>query len=235
MTDERRISLCIPTWNRLELLIDSFINVLYDERISEIVIVDDASDIEIYNQIEKFCDGIPKIKLFRNEVNLDCYRNKREAISKATNEWCILFDSDNIIKTDYIDRLYGIEKWQHKTSYMPSLAFPTFSYKNYSGHYIYPDTVASYLGKPLFDTMLNCMNFFINKDEYLKVWDGNVNPHTADSIYFNYCWFNYGNRMHVVPNLSYYHRIHDGSHYRLNNHLTSGFYETTIEKLRSLA
>lgn len=216
------------------MLFESFEKVYNDERVSEIVVSDDHSEKDIYYQLEKLFVHLPKIKMFRNDTNVDCYRNKKISVELATNEWCILFDSDNILDISYLDRIFEIENWQPQTSYMPSLAFPTFNYEKFVG-YISPNNVSIYFGQPMFDTMLNCMNFFVNKAEYLKVWDGGVNPHTADSLYFNYCWFKSGNQMYVVPKLSYFHRIHNGSHYKLNNHLTKDLYEKTIEEFKKIS
>lgn len=217
------------------MTIESFYDVYNDERVSEIVIVDDASDLDIYEDLKSMCDALPKVKLYRNLTNQDCYRNKMTAISYATNEWCILLDSDNKIDKSYLDRLFEIEEWDANTSYMPSFAAPTFNYQEYSGLTISRKNVASYMGKPLFDTMLNCMNLFINKSAYLRVWQDVENPHTADSIFFNYCWFLMGNKMFVVPSLKYEHKIHEQSHYILNNYKTGNLYKEVEDKLKSMA
>lgn len=233
MEQDRKLSLCIPTWNRFELLIDSFLHVLHDDRISEITICDDASDIGIYEQVERFVDGIPKIKLFRNEINLDCYKNKHRVVELASNEWCIVFDSDNVLKTDYIDKIFSLQ-WDENTIYAPTFAMPTFNYRLFSGFTLTSKNISHYIGQKMWDTALNTMNFFVNRDAFLKVWDGDVNPNTADSIYFNYCWLNSGKEIFFVPDLSYFHRVHQDSHYILNNHKTNGFYEEVITKLSQL-
>lgn len=212
------------------MTIEAFYDVYEDERISEIIIVDDASDFGIYEDLRSMCDALPKVKLYRNVTNQDCYRNKMTAVSFATNEWVCLWDSDNVFGKDYIDKLFELE-WNANTSYMPSFAAPTFDYSAFSGVTITRGNVASYMGLPMFDTMLNCMNFFINRPEYLRVFDGSINPHTADSLYFNYCWFNAGNCMYVTPGLKYGHTIHSGSHYIQNNHKTGNLYEEIIQKL----
>lgn len=231
---DRKISIAIPTYNRSEMTIESFYDVYNDERISELIIVDDASDLDIYEDLKSMCDALPKVKLYRNLTNQDCYRNKMTAISYATNEWCILLDSDNKIDKSYLDRLFEIEGWDANTSYMPSFAAPTFNYQQYSGLTISRENVASYMGRPLFDTMLNCMNLFVNRGEYLRLWESVENPHTADSILFNYNWFKGGNRMYVVPSLTYQHLIHDGSHYKLNCHKTNGLYEQIENNLKQM-
>lgn len=234
MVDNRKISICIPTWGRVQMTIESFYDVYNSDKVSEIIIVDDTSDIEIYEDLKLMCDALPKVKLYRNLTNQDCYRNKMTSVSFATNEWVVLLDSDNKIDQSYLDIIFDLH-WERNCSYMPSFAAPSFNYNQFAGNIITKENVSQLIGKPLFDTMLNCMNFFINRDEYLRVWQDVENPKTADSIFFNYCWFNAGNEMYVVPNLSYQHLIHSGSHYVNNNHLTpDGLYESILNNLRQM-
>lgn len=232
------ISLCITTYNRIELLYESFAQVLNDPRVSEIVIVDDASDkIITRGSITEFTQKHGKIKAFFNKKNLDCYRNKREAISKATNEWVIIFDSDNIITTSYIDRIESLftAGLNPKTIYQPSFAKPHFNFTKYESFLIDKSNVGKYMVDPMFGTMLNAMNYFVNRDEYLKVWDGSVDPVTSDSIYQNYNWLKAGNSIYVVPGLEYEHRVHNGSHYQNNVRRTpQGFHDKIVNKLKAL-
>lgn len=241
------ISICIPTYNRTDLLFESYSKVIDDPRVSEIVIVDDCSTDQVW---VKMCNTIrnhPKIKLYRNEKNLDCYRNKREAVSKATNEWVIILDSDNIIDINYIDKIFAPKQipisghmipenhFTFDTIYQPSFAKPHFNFKKYEGMLIMKDNVSKYVNDPTFTTMLNAFNLFVNRDEYLRVWDGNVDPVTSDSIYFNYKWLEAGNSIYVVPGMEYEHRVHEGSHYKNNVRRTpKGFHESVIQKLKQL-
>lgn len=236
MVDERKISLCLTNYNRTDLLYEAFEQVYGDDRISEIIISDDHSSQQVWDHLNKTLGELPKIRLFRNEQNVDCYRNKKLAIERATNEWVIIFDSDNILTREYIDRLYEFKEWNPRMIYAPTFARPTFDYRITSGHWVDKSMMWYWMNKPMFDTALNTFNFFINREEYLKVWDGSVDPVTADSIYFNYCWLKAGNMIHFVRGLEYDHRVHEGSHYKNNVHRTpSGFYEETISKLKSLS
>lgn len=101
MVEQRQITIAIPSWNRSDMTIESFYDVYEDERISEIVIVDDASDFEVYEDLKSMTDALPKVKLYRNLTNQDCYFNKATAIGYATNERAILLDSDNKIDKSY--------------------------------------------------------------------------------------------------------------------------------------
>ncbi len=232
------VSLCLTNYNRTELLFEAIDQVMDDDRISEIVISDDCSTEENFLSVfQKFKD-IEKVKIFRNEVNLDCYLNKAKAIERATNEWVIIFDSDNIITKDYIDRIEnliiaGVNK---RTIYQPEFARPHFNFEYLSGQLITCANVASIISRwPNANTMLNAMNYFVSRDEYLRVFDYNANPVTSDSIYQNFRWLDAGNSIYVVPGLYYEHRIHEGSHYRINESRTPrNLHDQIINNLKQL-
>lgn len=231
----RTITLAITTYQRYDLLLSSFGFVLNDDRISEIVIVDDASDKTVFDAIKKYCDQFPKIKLYHNISNQDCYRNKQAAVSYSSNPWLILLDSDNEITPKFLDAIYSYENWVDFVAYQPVFAAPQFDFRQFSGHRITRHNVREYMDKHMFSTSLNAMNYFVNRDEYLRVWDGSVNPYTADSIYQNLNWLAGGNEIQFVEGMEYFHRVHDGSHYKNNNHKTGNFYELVENKLKHLA
>lgn len=229
-----QISIAIPTYKRTDLLYKSFQQVINDDRVGEVVIVDDASPMHIYSEIESYCGSNPKIKLFRNEKNLDCYRNKMEAVKKCSHEYVILFDSDNVLMTDYLDTIYK-QHWSPERILHPSFARPHFNFQIYDSLLANRKNVAKYCHNSTFTTMLNAMNYFVNRERYLEVWDGSIDPVTSDSIYFNYKWLEAGNSIYVVPELHYDHMVHNGSHYQQNNHRTEkGFHESIVKKLRQL-
>lgn len=204
----KKISLCITNYNRNAYLFKSFEQVLNDERIGEVVIVDDCSDPDIYKAIEERCKYMPKVKLFRNEVNLDVYANKREAVSKAKYEYVILFDSDNVIATNYLDQVYLLPH-SKTTIFAPDFAMPVFDYRKFAGLNIKRSNVHEYCFKPGFDCLINTMNYFVNRDEYLSIWQPKDGIIGADSIYMNYLWLSAGNSIYVVPSLTYFHRVND--------------------------
>lgn len=235
MTDERKINIAIPTWNRFEMTVNSFASVLYDDRVSTVCITDDASTDNSYWQLVNYFKDNDKVLLFRNEFNMDCYTNKRQSMLNSVGQWNILLDSDNKIRTDYLDALYDIPKWDSKTIYLPDFASPHFSAKQWSGLILTKENVAQYIDTHLM-TNLNAMNFFINREEYLKIWDGSVDPVTSDSIYFSYCWLKAGNKIYVTPNLQYEHYIspNNDGHYQTNYQRTGNFHEELMDKIRNL-
>jgi glycosyltransferase involved in cell wall biosynthesis len=232
------ITLCLTNYNRTDLLFESFAQVIDDDRISEIVIVDDHSDMEVFNRVFEYTRSIPKVKLYRNEKNLDCYRNKREAVSKASNEWVIIFDSDNILTKAYVDAIWSIDPGWSATNniiFQPAAARPHFIFTSYSGLIVDKYNVSLHIEESAFSTMLNAMNYCVNRDEFLRVWDGSIDPVTSDSLYQNYNWLKAGNSIYVVPGLEYEHRVHNGSHYQNNVRRTpQGFHESIIQKFKEL-
>lgn len=238
----RPISLCFTSYNRVELLFQAFEQILNDERVSEVVISDDNSRPEILEKIYFKFKDISKVKIFKNERNLDCYANKAKAIERATNEWVCILDSDNIFGVDYLNRIENIIRGglNHKTIYQPDFAKPHFNFTHLSGQLLSRHNIAQFMNNRSTDTMLNAMNYFVNRDEYLRIFDPHTNPVTSDSIYQNYRWLEAGNMIYVVPSFSYDHRVdnHNGEergHYSQNNGRTPRhFHETIINKLKAM-
>ena len=230
------ISVCLTNYNRTDLLFESIAPFLNDDRIDEIVISDDHSVEKVFDEVcAKYKDN-EKVQIFRNTENLDCYRNKRQAVKRATNEYVLLLDSDNIFTVDFIDKIFERkEVWEPCIALAPCWAKPHFNFTELSGKTITKENVSSLLNVGSCSTMLNAMNYFINRDEYLRVWDGSVDPVTSDSLYQNYNWLNGGNSIYVVPWLTYEHRVHAGSHYQNNVRRTpQGFHDSIINKLTNM-
>lgn len=232
--DQRKISLCIPTYNRIDMTIRSFSKVIDDERIDEVIIVDDSSDLPIYKSLEQALADYPKVKLYRNVLNQDCYFNKHTSISFAKNDYCILLDSDNIISPKYLDKIFEYE-WDENTIFTPEYALPHFDFRAYTGLRFDRTNIAEYIDKPMFEVMCNAANYFVNKLQYLKAFDENTNPVTSDSIFMILNWLNQGGSVFVVPGLQYVHTVHNGSHYQNNVRRTpQGFHENILQQLREM-
>jgi glycosyltransferase involved in cell wall biosynthesis len=219
------------------MLFESFAKVMNDNRISEIVIVDDCSDSETWNDI---CIHIgllhnDKFKLYRNDKNLGCYHNKREAVNKASNEFVILLDSDNIIDVDYIDCLFNNKQyWNYDRLLQPVFAKPHFNFTLYTGLFISKSIVHEYADQSTFTTALNAMNYFVNRDEFLRIFEDREEPWTADSILINYNWLSAGNSIYFCHGLEYEHRVHDGSHYKEHHRKTGNLFNEIVNKLKAM-
>lgn len=235
MADERKIGISIPTFNRAEMTIESFINVYDDTRVKTICIVDDASDEDVYEKLKSITSSLPKVKLYRNEFNRDCYRNKASAMGLVDCVWAILLDSDNSISKDYLDKIYEIPFWYEDIIYTPSFAKPHFDFRNYSGLILSKENVSSFVDSPMLEVCLNAANYFVNTQSYVDVWDAYVDPVTSDSIFQCYNWLMAGKKIRIVDGLEYLHSVHQGSHYQNNVARTpNGFHEKLLNKLRQL-
>lgn len=229
------LSLCITHYNRFEMLKECFAQVIDDPRIDEIVIQDDFSDQECWQQVDEYFGKIPKVKLFRNAANVQVYQNKMRAIRNAAGPWCILFDSDNIIEPKYLDVIYGFGPWDHRTSYLPDFAMPTFDYRLFDDCLIGKNNVSKIMDIAKFDCLINTMNGMYFRSEYLRLWDASgFEPISADSMYLNYLLLKGGNTLYVVPGLEYYHRVHAGSHYKLNSHKSDIIHADLMKKLKAM-
>ena len=229
-----KISLCIPNYERIEILIDSFINVLNDDRISEIVIMDDNSSN--FETLKKTIDELSndKIKLYKQDVNLGTFFNKLECVKKAENEYLILLDSDNMIDVSYIDKIYQLEwsinklispeKLIHHEHNMWNERGIFIQYTKFNGVRINKSFCKNYFltGGDLLDVLLNTGNFFVNKDSYIKAFEKNTFNREVDICdvgFFNYLFLSIdeNNYIEVCPDLEYIHRVHHGSYYMNNS------------------
>lgn len=227
-----KIAIAIPYYNRSEFILETIQNIVNDDRVEEIIINDDCSDINDFNDMNIALANIPKIKIYRNEKNLGSYLNKVETIRKCTSEWVFLLDSDNFLYADSLDALYAIG-WNKETVYYPAGVFingknsPYNSINGNLGHDrfcgdkdIYFEDVQDICSKDMgFGGLLNAGNCFANRDKYLQVCDSfkdvlernDLKPWASDGIFFNYIWLINGFSMKVVLGLNYHHRVHSKS------------------------
>lgn len=206
-----KLSLCITTYNRIALLIDSFRYVLHDPRIDEIVIVDDASDEKLYNRLKDTLQGIPKIKLKRQVRNVGMSLNKKASVEHAKNDWCIIFDSDNIITPDYIDAFAKIKKPLPDVIYQPDGGLPVFNFSPYAENTFNRTNIHRYINEPMFGCMLNACNYIVNRKKYLATYQYNAAMKGTDTMWFNYLWLKAGNNFYVVKDMAYRHLVHQNS------------------------
>jgi hypothetical protein len=230
------ISLALTSYNRTDLLFHSFSYALTDDRISEIVIVDDVSNRSIfYDHIKPYCKQFPKIKLYKNEINLGVYFNKKRSVDLCSNEFVVVGDSDNFYDKEYFDKIFdNYHLWSDNTIFAPDFAKPHFSYQAFSGSVITKSNVRDYMNLPMFSTMLNTFNFFINRKYYLEVFDDSIEPVTYDSLYFNYCWLKAGKKIYILKDFQYDHMVHEGSHFQNNVHRSGTLMEDIENKIKEL-
>lgn len=225
------LSLCITTFNRFELLKESYAQVIDDPRISEIIIVDDCSTEPGIKEKVNSLAGV-KVKVFHQAQNRGMSMNKRDAISYALNPWVVIFDSDNIIGPDYLSEFFGFISGGYvfkelgkitaieKFIFCPDFAKPEFDYREFkignggsgmrSGIYAKREC-AHEIKNDSFNCLMNTANYIVNRDFYLKTYQYNPAHIASDTIWHNYNHLKAGGHFVVVPGMHYFHRVHKGS------------------------
>jgi glycosyltransferase involved in cell wall biosynthesis len=214
------ITVAIPYYNSEKYLEQALELPLSSDFVSEIIIHDDCSE----NQIES---THPKIKIHRNQTNLGAFKNKYLAVSKASNQWVYLLDSDNYFFENSLDVVKNI-KPQRGRYYSPSQLhlvddgldqslngkIVKYDFGQVDGSRA-RDILKSGSGE--FEWLINTGNFFVNRDDYVSSMQTIINDPTypyfeADAIVFTYNWLRGGNIIEVVDDLWYNHRLRSNSY-----------------------
>lgn len=232
--NDKLVGVAIPTFNRFGMVVQCVSEVIEDPRVGEIVIVDDASNDGSFERLEAWAAIRPKVQLYRNGHNLDCYANKAKAVSHCNFDRVILFDSDNTLSLSYLNKLYEQWPWNDNTVYCPTFAMPHFDYRQFNGMIICKKTVQHLMQNDTFKTALNTANYFVPREAYLQVFNPDIDPHTADSIYMAYRFLEAGYFLAFIKDLHYHHLVHDGSHYKNNVHKTGNMAQKIEMKLKGM-
>lgn len=138
-------------------------NCIFNQTFSfwEWIIVDDCSNDENKEILNKLKNMDPRIKVFYNKENLKLPRTRDVAISKASAEYIYILDPDDLIENTALE-----------TAYFAMKTHPNVTW-------VYSDVVGfgtqHYLWNPKFDTYrekkenLLCCNALIKKDAVLEV------------------------------------------------------------------
>lgn len=102
------ISFYIPTFNRIETLIESvnsILNLTMIESINyEIIVVDDSADFTDSNKNYLYFKSInhPKIKYYINEKNIGIFNNWNRGIELANGKYFVIQHDDDLLHKDYL-------------------------------------------------------------------------------------------------------------------------------------
>jgi glycosyltransferase involved in cell wall biosynthesis len=100
------VSVIVPVFNRLELLlktIDSILNQSFSN--FELILVDDFSTTISLTDFEKIEKLDPRIKVFKNKRKKGAPGARNTGLIKATGNFIIFFDSDNLMKVELLEKL----------------------------------------------------------------------------------------------------------------------------------
>lgn len=190
--------------------------------VAEIVVVDDAS--EDWGWLQKRLRRVPKLKLFHNEVNHGTFGNKLEALARATCDWAVMCDSDNVIEKGYFDRLQQLVGWRKRMWYCADFGKPELDYQALRGRHDL-DQFVRLAEDEAFACLFNTGNQFVPRKQTLRLFRKHRGPNShlpqrdyfgngpdrritdaAECAFINSRWLMAGGRLHVVRGLEYEHR-----------------------------
>ena len=98
-----KVSVCIPTYNRAEILpyaVHSVLKQSYGD--FELIICDDASPDNTPDVVKQWQD--PRIRYIRHPVNIKRSRNMRSGFEAAKGEYFIKFDDDDALTPQFLEK-----------------------------------------------------------------------------------------------------------------------------------
>ncbi len=107
--DKPLISICIPCYNRADLIeetINSALNQTYPN--IEIIINDNCSTDGTWAILEQYAQKHNQIKIFQNASNLGAVKNWQQATSHATGAYALILWSDDLIEPEFIEKTYAL-------------------------------------------------------------------------------------------------------------------------------
>ncbi len=106
MAHQKLVSVVIPTYNRAEMLrlcVESVLSNSY--KLIEVIIVDDASPDKTQSLIKDAFGAYLNVILLRNEKNMHQAYGRNVGATRATGEYILFLDDDNVIDHDMIKTL----------------------------------------------------------------------------------------------------------------------------------
>ncbi|MGP1373639.1 MAG: glycosyltransferase family 2 protein [Almyronema sp.] len=102
-----KVSVCIPTYNRAEILpyaVHSVLNQTY--RDFELLICDDASPDNTAAIVQQWSD--PRIRYIRHPQNIQRSRNMRAGFEAAQGDYFIKFDDDDALTPTFLEKTVAV-------------------------------------------------------------------------------------------------------------------------------
>lgn len=248
----KNISLAIPFYNTSRYFLDCIKYSIHNELVSEIVVNDDNSSDQEWNNLNQIVGALNsnKIKLFRNKVNLGAFRNKYQTVSKCSNNWIYLLDSDNSPFDESYSIIKDIDDTDTSICFSPEklfcksdidINFRTIAEYSFGYDIIGTEESQESISKNVkwFDWFINTGNYIFCRETYLNVLkepyeDFSTPLLDADTAATFYFWLKNNGRFKIVNNLRHYHRLRDDSYWHSrgqNSQLSVDYYKRLILQL----
>ncbi|WP_233830370.1 glycosyltransferase family 2 protein [Paraburkholderia sp. ZP32-5] len=106
-----RVSICLPTCNRADLLIECIDSCLAQRYGNlEILIGDDSTDAHTQQRVAQRYGDEPRVRYTKNEPPLGQARNVASLFARASGDKILLIHDDDLLTTDAVEKLVSL--WQ---------------------------------------------------------------------------------------------------------------------------
>jgi len=132
-TEEILLSICIPTYNRADIVYECVKGCLkIDIPNIEIVVCDNCSTDDTQEKVKSFNDE--RVKYYRNDINIG-YRNIHQVMRHATGKYCFILSDEDDIDLSSLGRVYRkLQKEPDKGIILTEFCVENERIKNYYNH-----------------------------------------------------------------------------------------------------
>jgi len=246
------ITLAIPFYNTSQYFIDCIKYALDDDFVSEIVVNDDCSSDDHFQNLVSIIESLrsDKIKLYKNSTNLGAFRNKYQTVKNCTGEWIYLLDSDNHPFEETYQVIRTLPDTFTNVCYSPAHLYckndHVSDYENISDYNFGYDLIGIEESKQSLIEGVEWFNWFVNTGNYIfyretylnwlkeSVDDFSVPLLHADTAAVFYFWLKNGGKFKVVKELRHNHRLRPDSNWHScgdNSGKSASYYENKIKEL----
>jgi hypothetical protein len=246
------ITLAIPFYNTSKYFLDCIKYSLDNDFVSEIIVNDDCSTKYEWDNLNDIVSNLnkSKIKLFQNSTNVGAFRNKYLTISKCSNSWIYLLDSDNHPFENTYKLIENISNDNPLIVYSPQHLYckndHIGNYEVISNYNFKYDIIGIEESKDMilnqtkwFDWFFNSGNYIVNKDTYLEALrspyeDESTTLLHADTAASFYFLLKHGVKFKVIQKLSHHHRLREDSTWNIcgeNSTLSVNYYKNLSTNL----
>jgi len=102
-TNNIKVSVCIPVWNQEKLVIKALESIPKRDDV-EIIVCEDGSTDNTWNNLVEYCRNYPKIKLLKNEQNKGVSYTINRLMDEAKGWYIDLLGSDDYLYTENFEK-----------------------------------------------------------------------------------------------------------------------------------
>ena len=258
-----KISIAIPTYNSSKFIKESIPKIYKTSVINEIIIHDDCSNEDDFEDIQRFISKYKKnkkinLKIFRNSSNIGGFKNKYLAVEKCENNIVYQMDSDNILSNSFskfFDSNF-LQNFENDYIYMPSYIYAfkknhllTSYRKNGIVKISDEDLIlkiddvkkeiekSNLCYKPM-NWLLNLGNWLFNRESYLEKlhegFESKDETSAADAIAGTFYWMKNGGSLMLKKDFYHHHRLRPDSYYVSTNKVTPQLVEKYLNLINNL-